>query len=275
MKLRALVPLVLATVSLAGLSGTAAAQKPIPGIKSTAPFKSLKSYVNVLQGKVTVPATNARRQQYRSNLNARRNNANNKVKQLFALRTNRIAKQDKNQARRDIKRIRQSQKAQVQSFQNRLADRLNDLQAKESMAIARINAGYAPRLDPLVDKRAALQAKLAKAKSPSKRSAIRKKINRTQTKINTLVAARQDDINATTSRYDARSANAKSLFNAKIANVRSRTKQQIAYQKNEWKKIYREQLGDAKERRSDEFELVSNLRDRGAGYIERMPPAGE
>ena len=55
----------------------------------------------------------------------------------------------------------------------------------------------------------------------------------------------------------------------------SKAKRQIAYQKNEWKKIYREQLGDAKERRSDEFELVTNLRDRGAGYIDRMPPVGE
>lgn len=274
MKLRALVPLVLAAFVLVGLGGNAAAQKPIPGIKSTAPFKSLKRYVNVLQGKVNVPASATRKQQYRTNLSVRRANANAKVKQLFARRTARIAKQDDKQERRDIKRIRSSQKAQIQNLQNQLSNRLNSLQMKESAAIARINARYAPRLDPLVNKRASLEAKLAKAKTPAKRNAIRTKINRTQTKINTIVNARQDDINATASRYDARAANVRSLFNAKIANVRAKTKQQIAYQKNEWKKIYRGQLSNAKERRSNEFDLVSNLRERGSGYIDQMPPAG-
>ncbi|MDQ2622136.1 MAG: hypothetical protein M3Y45_03750 [Actinomycetota bacterium] len=275
MKLRALVPLVLAAFVLVGFSGNAAAQKPIPGIKSTAPFKSLKRYVNVLQGKVNVPASAARKQQYRTNLSARRANANNKVKQLYKRRTTRIAKQDDNQERRDISRIRSAQKVQIQNLQNQQANRLNSLQMKENAAIARINARYAPRLDPLVNKRAALEVKLAKAKTPAKRNAIRTKINRTQTKINTIVNARQDDINATASRYDARAANVRSLFDAKISNVRAKTRQQIAYQKNEWKKIYRGQLGNAKERRTNEFELISNLRDRGAGYIDRMPPVNE
>jgi len=272
MKLRVLVPTVLAAFALAGLSGSAAAQKPIPGIKATAPYKSLQRYVGTLQGKVTVPVTTARRQQYRRDLSARRAKANDKVKQLFSRRLMRIAKQDSNQARRDIKRIRSAQKQQIQNLRDRLDDRLRSLNAKEDAAIARINASYASRIDSLADQRAQLQAKLAKAKKAVKRTAIRRKLERVQTKLNTLVSARQDDINATTSRYDARAANARSVSNAKIANARARAKRQIAYQKNEWKKIYRGQLADVRERRSDEAGLVTALRDRGAGYIDRMPP---
>ena len=271
MKNRLLSSLALIALFVLASASPAAAQKPIPPIKQTAEFRALKTYVGTLFEKRSTPATPARKSEFRTKLAGKRTAANQKAKRLYTQRVNRISKQDDKKQRRQIKQIRQSQSSQVAALNDSLDGKLATLGSKEDAAISRINGNYASRIDPLVRKRAILRERLNKATNPVKRENLTIKINSVQKQVNVLVNARQSDTNVVVTKYNGRIANVKDLFGTKIARVKASAKSQIARAKLAYKRLFKEQLAEAKAKQTDEIELITDVRDRGAGYIVQMP----
>lgn len=273
MKTRLLSTLALLSLIALAFASPAAAQKPIPNINQTQPYKSLKNYVSFLQAKRTSPASTEQKATYKLNLSSRRTKANLKSKSLYNRRVTRISKQDDNKQRRQIKVIRQAQKAKVTDLKGDLADRLATLQAKENTAIARVNAQYSSRIDSLTNKRDILRKRLDKTTNPVKRDEITLKINAVQKQINKLVNSRNADIDVVQTNYNGKIANVNDLFAAKIQRAKDSAANQIAQAKNAYKKIYRAQIAAAKTKKASEISLITDLANRGTGYIAEMPPA--
>lgn len=274
MKARLFVALVLSTLGLFAFASPGVAQKPIPGIKQTAPWKSLNRYVSFLQDRREQPATGARKQTYRRTLKSRRGKADDKVLSLFGHKIARIAAKDDRWQKRQIRKIRRDQKRKVASLKADLAERVNTLQAKQAVAVGRITARYAPRINRLSDKRVRLERKLDKTRKPAKREVLVRKIKRLQDQINDLVSDRQSEIDNVNSRYQGRIAGVNDLFNARIGKAKSSAKRQIRQTNTAWKQTFRIQLKAAKTRRDSQKDLVAALASRGSGYINQMPSPG-
>lgn len=272
MKTRLLSTLALFSLIVLGFASPAAAQKPIPNINQTQAYKSLKTYVNTLVAKRNVPATNERKATYRQNLSAKRTKANLKAKALYNQRVTRISKQDDNKERRQVKAIRQAQKAKVNDLKSDQADRLASLQMKENAAIAKVNAKYSGKIDSLTNKRNILRKRLDKTTNPVKRDKITAKINSVQKQINKLINSRQADLNVISSRYDTKADNINDLFAAKIQRAKDSAANQIAQARNAYKKIYRAQIAAAKTKRQAQISQITDLAGRGSDAIAEMPP---
>ncbi len=270
MKLRTAVATLVIALSFSAFA-TVSNAAPIPGIKKTPQYGSLLGYVNKLETRRNTPAGPERKASYRSRLSQKQATANSAVKSLFKRRSARIASRDDRKERAQIKRIRQDQKQQVQTLRRAEENRLDDAAADYRSAVDRINARYAPKLDPLARKRATLRNKLARTTKPSKRKALNNKLDALQKKVNRLIRARQDDTNVATGRYNSRVSNIKDSYARQTAQVKARSKRQVIKAQQAWRRTYRDDLNQIKQRRSKDFELVSNLRSRGAGYISRMP----
>lgn len=273
MKTRLLSTLALFSLIVLGAASPATAGKrPIPGIKKTPEYRTLKRYVNFLGTKRDVPATNNRKATYRLKLKAKRTDANLKAKALYNRRITRISRRDDDKQRRVIRKIRHNQKVRVTRLTASLNVRLGKLNAKQAIAVSRINANFAPRIDSLVSKRTKLQKKLAKAKRPARRAAIIVKINKVQRKINRIVDKRQAAVNSVVARYDGRARSVKSLFTARINNVRKSARSDVRQAKRAYKRLYRDDIRSAKQRKRGEIDLITGLAARGSGYISQMPP---
>lgn len=275
MKNRLLVLLVLAFSGLLLSGAPSPAQAAVPGIKQTAEFKRLKNYVNFLQTKRSVPVNTARRQTYKTTLTTRRNAAGTKVQSLYSRVLLKISREDDAKQRRDIKRIRQNQKSQVQNLNARQAVRLGALQDKENAAISRINASYNLRINPLADQRDRLKRQLAKTTNPTKRTQLTRQINKLQVKINALVSDRTTDLNNLQTTYNLKAQNIRNKFAQQIANVKANAQQQIQQEKNAWRQTFRTQIQAAKTRRDAQKDIVKSQAERGFSFIQQMPPAGE
>lgn len=271
MKTRLLSTLVLLPLIVLASAAPAAAQKPIPNIKQTQPFRALKSYVGFLEAKRAVPANSETKATYKVSLSGKRTKANLQAKSLYNRRVVRISKQDDNKQRRQIKLIRQAQKMKVSGLKSDLASRLSSLQSKENTAIARVTDSYGSRITSLTNKRTILQKRLDKTKAPAKRDKITIKINAVQKQINVLVNAKQADLNVIETKYNGRSANLNDLFAAKIQRAKDSSARQIKQAKNAYKKLYREQISAAKEKQTNEISLITDLSNRGTAYIVEMP----
>ena len=271
MKIRSVFLAILLTLVAVAVAGPTAAQAKVPGIKSTPEYKTLKRYVGELQTKRNTTAPPARKASYRSQLASKRTAANTKVKLLYNRRILIISKRDDKKQRRAIKQIRQGQKSDVLSLKARLVDRVNVLQDKAATAVARAKAPYAAKIQKFANKRSILAKRLKKTTNPAKRIKIQDKISSIQRKINVLAAQAQDAANAVSNKYNARIVTVNSLYSAKIANVKARASADIKQAKAAYKRLYRDAISATKELRSNEFELVTSLRDRGAGYIDQMP----
>ena len=272
MKIRSVVLAILLTLAAVFAAGPVAAQAKVPGIKTTPEYKTLKRYVGELQAKRNTPATPAKKTTFRTNLAAKRTAANTKVKLLYNRRILIISKRDDKKQRRAIKRIRQVQKSEVLSLQARNVDKVNALQDKAAAAVARVKAPYAVKIQKFANKRAILAKRLKKTTNPAKRIRIQDKIASIQRKINTLSAQAQDAANAVSNKYNARIVAVNNLYDAKIANVKARATADIKQAKSAYKQLFKDAIAATKELRTNEFELVTSLRDRGAGYIDQMPP---
>ncbi len=272
MKIRSVFLAILLTLTAVAVAGPIAAQAKVPGIKTTPEYKTLKRYVGTLQAKRNTPASPAKKTTFRTNLATKRTAANTKVKLLYNRRILIISKRDDNKQRRAIKQIRQNQKSDVNSLKARLVNKVNILQDKSAAAVARVKAPYAVKIQKFANKRAILAKRLKKTTNPAKRIKIQDKISSIQRKINTLSAQSQDAANAVSNKYNARIVAVNSLYSAKISNVKARAAADIQQAKAAYKRLYKDAISATKELRSNEFELVTSLRDRGAGYIDQMPP---
>lgn len=275
MKLRALALIALITGLLFVAGSPASAQRPIPGIKQTVAFKQLKNYVQFLGGRKNVPASSTQKMNFRSNLNARKRKANQKVVALYKQKLTRLSKQDDNQERRQVKQIRLAQKRQVQALKQDLADRINDIQEDQAQAVQRVYDNFAPRINMRADRRDALKRQLKRTKNPAKRAALIRQINKLQTQINALVSDRTIAVNNVNSKFSARISKANNLYNSRIAGVRANAQRQIQQARTAWRQTFRPQIAAAKPRRDGQKEIVASVASRGAGYIDQMPPVNE
>lgn len=274
MKTRLVALLAILVTGLFVAVGPTPAQSAVPGIKQTVAYKRLKSYVGFLQSKRNVPVKTTRRKTYKTTLSNRRNNANTKVLSLYSRTLLKISREDDAKQRRDIKRIRQNQKAQVQALNARQANRLAALQAKENAASARIYASYNLKIDPLANKRDRLRRQLARTTKPAKRSALTKQINKLQVKINGLVDDRTTDLNGLANRFNLKAQNIRNQFGQLIANVKANAQKQIQQERNAWRQTFRTQVQAAKTRRDAQKDMVGSQAERGFSFISQMPPAG-
>lgn len=270
MKRLALLPLALLAFLM--FSGSPAiAQKPIPGIKQTAAWKSLARYVDFLEARRNQPSPQSRHQAYRTDLASRRGTANTKVLALYSQKLTRLAKQDDRWERQQIRKIRQDQKRTVQGLQATLDNRIDALRTKQAAAVSRVTDRFAPKINPLVDKRDRLQRRLAKTTNPDKRATLTRQINRIQSQINDLASDRQAEVDNVNSRYASRIQSVTDLFNSRIRQARASAQRQIAQTHNAWRQTFRVQVQAAKTRRDTQKELVGALATRGSGYIDQMP----
>jgi hypothetical protein len=260
MKKRALVLSLALAVLLAGWGASAATAKPVPGIKQTPQYRVLLGFVNKLERQRKVPATAARKAAYRRTLSNKAGDTNRQVKSLFVRRSNRVRSRDNAEERTQVRNILASQRQQVDSLKAVLASKLADLQDDYNAAVGRTNARYAPKLNPLVRQRAILRRQLARTIRP------------VQTKINRVIDDRQAATQVVTARYQARISTVNSVFSARIRSAQSRGQQLVLQARRAWKQTFAADLARLKERRTDEFSLVSRLRNRGTGYINQMPP---
>lgn len=261
----------LLPVLLIALAGEASAQQPIPGIKKTAEYRSLLSYVNFLQTKRSTPASSSQKQTYRTNLTNRRLKTNNKVKKLYNRRLARIENRDNRAERRQIKKVRQQQKRRVAQLNGEKAERIGEAGAVYQAKVNQINANYAGRIDSKVNKKRRLRAKLNRTTNPIAREVLLTQIEALGPKIRKLKGARQRQFNEAASRYRAKVDGLNARFAARIAGTKRFYKSLVRQIKDNWRKTFREDVRAAKSKRDSEFSLVTQLHNRGAGYIDQMP----
>jgi len=271
MKTRLLIALVLSTFGLAMAASPGTAQKPIPGIKATASYKSLQRYVGFLKTRRNTPVTGTKRSTYRRNLATRRGRADTKVVNLYRQKLNRLSKQDDRWQRRRVMQIRRTEQRRVESLNRQLDQRLAGLQARRAAAIIRVGDRFNPGINRLANRRDRLRRRLAKTSRPSKRAALVRRIRRIQNNINDLVDERNAELANVNSRYDGLASGVTDLFNARIARAHAAAKREIAEAAAAWRRTFRVQVRAAKIRRDGQKDLVRALSARGTGYINSMP----
>jgi len=271
MKKPALILSLVLTLFFTAWGASQAVAKPVPGIKQTQQYRVLLGFVDKLDSLKNVPATPTRKSAYRESLSSKTGAAKRQVISLFLRRSTRVKSRDDVEERRQVKSIRSSQKQQVTALEAVLASKIADALNNYNAAVRRINALYAPRLNPLVRQRSILKGRLAKAKRPARREQIQKSIRKVQLKINRVIDERQASTSVATTRYQARVEALNDVYSARIQTVRNRAKQLILQARRAWRQTYRADLNRLKERRSDEFSLVKRVRERGTDDIARMP----
>jgi hypothetical protein len=275
MKKRLLVLLALVSTGVVLIGPPSPAQSAVPGIKQTVAFKRLKSYVNLLQSKRTVPVTTTRRQTYKTTLSNRRKTANTKVQALYSRTLLKISREDDKKQRRDIKKIRQNQKAQVQNLNQELNDRVNEIRADQNDAVQRVYDKYAPQINFKANKRDRLKRQLSHTTNPTRRTKLIRQINQLQIQINALINDRTTDVNQVISRYGGRITTVTNLYQQRIKKVKANAQQQIQQEKNAWRQTFRTQIQAAKTRRDAQKAIVGAQAQRGFGFIQQMPPVGD
>jgi hypothetical protein len=274
MNKRALVLSLVVTLLFSVWGASGATAKPVPGIKQTQQYRVLAGFVKKLERQRRVPATPARKAAYRRTLSNKAGDAKREVKSLFVRRSSRVRSRDDAEERNQVRNILASQRQQVDALNAVLASKLADLQDDFNAAVSRTNARYAPRLNPLVRQRAILRRQLARTIRPARREQVKRAIWTVQAKINRVLDDRQAATQVVTARYQARVNAVNSVFAARIKAAQSKGRQLVLQTRRAWKQTYQADLARLKERRTDEFSLVSRLRERGTGLITRMPPKG-
>lgn len=270
-KVKLFASITLLLVAVLGLAGPATAKSPIPGIKKTAEYRSLLSYVNFLKGKKATPASSGQKQTYRNNLSNRRLKANGKVKKLYNRRLARIESRDDRAERRQIKRTRRTQKRRVALLNSEKGQRINDARATYQAKVASANAYYSGSIASKVRKKRILRAKLNRTTNPLKREVLTAKIEAIGPKIRKLKGARNNQINQAARAYQRRVDRINVSFASRIASTKRFYKSIVRRIKTDWRETYRRDIRSAKQLRDNQFSLVTSLRNRGAGYIDQMP----
>lgn len=271
MKIRMLTAVALSAFGIALCASPATAEKPIPGIKQTPAYKSLKNYVSFLQARRDKVTPAARKSIYRQTLTTRRTNAYTKVNLLLRQTLTRLARKDDRWERRQVQRIRRARNRQVRALRSDQNDRINGLQARQAAEIGQVQDRYGPGINRLVNQRSKLRRKLLKTTNPTRRATLTRQIRQIQGRINDLSAARQDDIDDVNDRYAARISAVNDLFNAKVARAKTRARAQVVEAGRAWRKTFRIQRRAARTRSDTQRGFVRELATRGSGYIDSMP----
>lgn len=264
----ALVPLIAVGLLAAG---PAQAKQPIPGITQTAQWRALKSYVNQLEAKRNTPASAQQKTAFRQKLSGKRLAANARVKKLYSQRIQRIVNRDQAQERRQIQKLQNAANRQVDQLKGQRAARLAYKKASFASQIASIQDRYATSIDTNNRQLKRLERNLRRTRDPFQRQVILQHIDTIENDNTQLKRARTRNIeNATDAHREAVSI-IRRKFATRIADTRNHYRGLIATVRQTWKTLYANEVKAAKSKRTDQFQLVTNLWDRGEGYIEQMP----
>lgn len=266
----AIVPLIATGLLVAA---PAQAKQPIPGITQTAQWQVLKTYVNQLQGLVNTPATAQQKANYRLRLNTKQAAANERVKKLYSQRLQRIINRDKAKEKQQIQKLKNSADRQVGQLVAQRSGRLATEKANFADKLAEISDRYATALAADSRQLKRLQRNLRKTTDPFQRQIILSHIETVQKGITRLKQARKKDIDSATALHRQKVSGIREKFAGKIASTRSYYKGLINQVRSAWKTIYADDVAATKSVRTKQFQLVTNLRNRGAGYIDQMPDA--
>jgi len=241
-----------------------------PGIRSTAQYQALKSYVSQLNGEKNQQQTPAQISKYRSELSTKRARAAAKVRVLYQNRMSQ-AKDRRNQRKDKVAALKQRRNNQVAQLKNARQSRLNEIAAERRAAIARINGKYAGQQDRLNKQLNKARRKLAKATNPVVKQNLREEISAIQDNLDNLAQEKRSDLNVADNKYDNRTENAQNSFARRIENAVEQANATISNLQTRLREDYQRSKQLAQQRRADEFGLVRSKYTEGVGYINQMP----
>lgn len=271
--MKAIRPLVLILFCLLFMPAVADAQQPIPGIKQTGQWKSMKNYVSFLQSRQSTLATPAEKQTFTSQLANKQLATNAKVKALYSRSIQRIVNRDQRAEKKQIKKIRRGEKSQLNQLRGQRARAIGAAQLRWAANNAAIRSQYSSRISKAKKNLRSLQRALKKTSNPFRRATLVSHINTVTEKISLLAQGQKTQLQNARQAYQIRVSKIRRKFAAQATDIRARYQRLVVEVKNSWKKIYRNDLRAAKERRQGQFQLVTNLRRSGNEYIAAMPPA--
>lgn len=263
-----LIPFIAAGLFIAAPSQ---AQQPIPGIKQTGQWRDLNAYVDQLQAKRSTPATAEQKANFRSRLNAKQSAANSRVKKLYSQRLQQIINRDQAQEQRRIQKLLDASNRRVGQLQGQRSSRIATAKANFANQLDRIRSRYAASLAADSRQLETLRRNLARTTNPFQRQIILQHIETVQNDISQLRSAQSKEISSATDDHRQKIASIRQRFAARIKSTRSYYQGLIDQVQDAWKKIYDDDVRAVKAQRDNEFQLVTTLRNRGAGYIDQMP----
>ncbi len=266
----AIIPLIATGLLVAA---PAQSKQPIPGITQTAQWQVLKSYVNQLQGLSSTPATAQQKANYRLRLNTKQTAANERVKKLYSQRLQRIINRDKAKEKKQIQKLQNSADRQVGQLVNQRSGKLATEKANFATRIAQIRDRYATALATDSRQLKRLERNLRRTTDPFQRQIILSHIETIENDMDQLKKARTRNIGNATSIHQQKVSAIRDKFAGKIASTRAYYKGLINQVRSTWKTIYADDVAATRSVRTKQFQLVTTLRNRGAGYIDQMPDA--
>lgn len=253
------------------IAGPAQAQQPIPGITQTGQWRALKSYVNELGTKRNTPATAEQKATFRQRLNAKQAAANARVKKLYGQRLQRVKNRDTKKENRQIAKLQSAASRQVGKLTDQRAGRLATAKLTFATQIARIRDRYAGALAKDNRQLKRLERNLRRTNNPFQRQVILAHIDTIENDIAQLKRARTKNIATATSVHQEKVQTIRTRYADRIARTRAYYKGLVRQVKGAWKTIYADNVAAAKSQRTKQFQLVTNLKNRGKGYIDQMP----
>lgn len=268
-----ILPVVAATLTIFGLAiaGPAQAQQPIPGITQTGQWRALKSYVNELQTKRNTPATAEQKATFRQRLNAKQAAANARVKKLYGQRLQRVKNRDTKKENRQIAKLQNAANRQVGKLTNQRAGRLATAKLTFATQIARIRDRYAGALAKDNRQLKRLERNLRRTTNPFQRQVILTHIDTIENDIAQLKRARTKNISNATAIHQEKVQAIRTRYASRITKTRAYYRGLVRQVKGAWKTIYADNVAAAKSQRTKQFQLVTNLKNRGKGYVDQMP----
>lgn len=271
MKTRVVVSVIPLIATALLVAGPAGAKQPIPAITETGQWRALKTYVNQLETQRNTPATAQQKANFRQRLNAKQTAANDRVKKLYSQRLQRVINRDSAKERRQIQKLQNSAARQVGELQAQRASRLSVAKANFSAQINRIRDRYAAALATDSRQLKRLERNLRRTRDPFQRQIILSHIETIERGMSELKQARARNIASATATHKQTVSALREKFAGKIASTRAYYRGLIDQVRTAWKTIYADDVAATKSVRTKQFRLVTNLRNRGAGYIDQMP----
>ena len=264
----AIVPLIATGLLVAN---PAQAQQPVPGITQTAQWQALKTYVNQLQTQRNTPATAQQKATFQQRLNAKQASANSRVKKLYNQRLQQVINRDTAKERRQIQKLQGAADRQVGQLADQRSGRIAIAKATFARQIARIRDRYATALATDSRQLKRLERNLRRTRDPFQRQVILGHIETIENDMNQLKQSQTRNIDNATSIHQEKVSAIRSKYADKIAKTRAYYKGLITQVKAAWQTIYADDVAATKSVRTKQFQLVTNLRNRGTGYIDQMP----
>lgn len=266
----------LLSLSLLFSVGQAEAQKPIPGIKTTAAYKSLVNYVNnTLAPRQSTPASSAQKTIYQNTLASRASTANSRVVSIYQQRRNRVTKQNKNKFNRAVAKVKVVYNKRVNKATKKYKRDLDRDERAYHQGISNVNAIFAKAISSIRSQISAQYKRLRKAKTGAQRAAIQANIDDLNTDLQRVLDRRSNAQNKVKRNYDNSDRKDYNTWQNSLAVAKTSFLSRKRLVRVKFNKLLRQNLQNALSLKASQHALVSQVRSRGEGYISSMPPVNE